>query len=194
MRSEKQVQSTASADTQQPAVRHEARVKSEAKDGKIDHCLVVRTRIQVSNSPNEGAVLSVNDVLSPSEAGQLADKMTCASGLRGHFCIPYCAASKNLQIQGLYRTAVAEQLACSPPTNANRVQYLAGSLRDFHMWESCWTMPLVGGFSWVSPISLTFHYGAAPYSRQSPSLDLKTSLLRAAQISSLTPWIVPHDW
>ncbi|KAJ8873585.1 hypothetical protein PR048_024403 [Dryococelus australis] len=66
--------------------------------------------------------------------------------------------------------------ARSPPTKANRVQSPAGS-PDFRKWESRWTIPLVGGFSRGSP---------APYSLQSPSSALKTSLLRAAQISSLT--------
>ncbi|KAJ8867964.1 hypothetical protein PR048_031773 [Dryococelus australis] len=47
---------------------------------------------------------------------------------------------------------VAEWLACSPPTEANRVQSLAGS-PDFRKWESRWTMPLVGGFSLRSPVS-----------------------------------------
>ncbi|KAJ8872060.1 hypothetical protein PR048_025661 [Dryococelus australis] len=37
--------------------------------------------------------------------------------------------------------------ACSPPTKANRVT------PGFRMWESCWTMPLVGGFSRGSPFS-----------------------------------------
>ncbi|KAJ8871253.1 hypothetical protein PR048_027559 [Dryococelus australis] len=40
---------------------------------------------------------------------------------------------------------VTEWLACSPPTKANRVQSPAGSLPDFRRWESCRTMPLVGG-------------------------------------------------
>ncbi|KAJ8874259.1 hypothetical protein PR048_025102 [Dryococelus australis] len=40
----------------------------------------------------------------------------------------------------------------SPPTKANRVQYPAGS-PDFRKWESCRTMPLVGGFSRGSPVS-----------------------------------------
>ncbi|KAJ8869262.1 hypothetical protein PR048_030834 [Dryococelus australis] len=49
--------------------------------------------------------------------------------------------------------AVAERLACSPPTKANRVQSPAGSLPDFRMWESYQTMPLVSGFSRGSPVS-----------------------------------------
>ncbi|KAJ8872668.1 hypothetical protein PR048_026279 [Dryococelus australis] len=40
----------------------------------------------------------------------------------------------------------AEWLACSPPTKANRAQSPAGS-PDFRKWESCQTMPLVGGSS-----------------------------------------------
>ncbi|KAJ8867474.1 hypothetical protein PR048_031276 [Dryococelus australis] len=47
--------------------------------------------------------------------------------------------------------AVAERLARLPPTKANRVQFLAGS-PDFRKWESCRTMPLVGGFSQGSPV------------------------------------------
>ncbi|KAJ8898188.1 hypothetical protein PR048_003548 [Dryococelus australis] len=45
--------------------------------------------------------------------------------------------------------AVAERLACSPPTKANRVQYPAGS-PDFRKWESC---RMVGEFSRGSPVS-----------------------------------------
>ncbi|KAJ8874346.1 hypothetical protein PR048_025192 [Dryococelus australis] len=54
----------------------------------------------------------------------------------------------------LYRGAtVAERLASSPPTKANRVQSPAGSLLNFRKWESSWTMPLVSGFSRRSPVS-----------------------------------------
>ncbi|KAJ8872591.1 hypothetical protein PR048_026197 [Dryococelus australis] len=42
---------------------------------------------------------------------------------------------------------LAERLACSPPTKANRVQSPAGPLPDFRKWESYRAMPLVGGFS-----------------------------------------------
>ncbi|KAJ8872095.1 hypothetical protein PR048_025696 [Dryococelus australis] len=72
-----------------------------------------------------------------------------------------------------------ERLARSPPTKAIRVQSPAE-------WESCRTMPLVGGFSRGSPYHLPpLHSGAAPYSLQPPSSALKTSLLRAIKISSL---------
>ncbi|KAJ8880537.1 hypothetical protein PR048_017007 [Dryococelus australis] len=52
-----------------------------------------------------------------------------------------------------FKVTVAERLACSPPTQANLVQYPAGST-DFRKWESWRTMTLVGGFSRVSPASL----------------------------------------
>ncbi|KAJ8866394.1 hypothetical protein PR048_032237 [Dryococelus australis] len=44
-------------------------------------------------------------------------------------------------------TAMAERFAYSPPTRVKRVQSPAGSLPDSRMWGSCWTMPLVDGFS-----------------------------------------------
>ncbi|KAJ8871836.1 hypothetical protein PR048_028176 [Dryococelus australis] len=72
----------------------------------------------------------------------------------------------------------AERLARSPPTMANRAES-----PDYRKWESCRTMPLVGGFSRGSRVPARFHFGAAPYSPQSPSSALKTSLLRAAKIS-----------
>ncbi|KAJ8866353.1 hypothetical protein PR048_032196 [Dryococelus australis] len=49
-------------------------------------------------------------------------------------------------------TTVAERLARSPPTKANRGQSPAGS-PDFRKWESYWTMPLVDGSSRGSPAS-----------------------------------------
>ncbi|KAJ8875873.1 hypothetical protein PR048_023780 [Dryococelus australis] len=49
--------------------------------------------------------------------------------------------------------AVAQWLGLSPPTTAIRIQYPAGSLPDFRMWESCWTIPLAGGFSRGTPVS-----------------------------------------
>ncbi|KAJ8877888.1 hypothetical protein PR048_022347 [Dryococelus australis] len=50
------------------------------------------------------------------------------------------------------RATVAERLARSPPTNANRAQSPAGS-PDFSKWESCQAIPLVSGFSRGSPAS-----------------------------------------
>ncbi|KAJ8897608.1 hypothetical protein PR048_002957 [Dryococelus australis] len=49
--------------------------------------------------------------------------------------------------------AVAERLACSPSSKANRVQFPAGSLPDFRMWESCRTLPLDGRYAVSSALS-----------------------------------------
>ncbi|KAJ8871790.1 hypothetical protein PR048_028130 [Dryococelus australis] len=76
---------------------------------------------------------------------------------------------------------VAERLACSPLTKAIRVQSPAGS-RGNHARRSRWS----AGFLWELPFTPPFHSGAAPYSPQSPSSALKTSTLRAAQLSPLT--------
>ncbi|KAJ8884426.1 hypothetical protein PR048_016283 [Dryococelus australis] len=46
--------------------------------------------------------------------------------------------------------AVVARLTCSPPTKAGRVQFPAGSLTDFRMWESC--RRVFSGFS-LSPRS-----------------------------------------
>ncbi|KAJ8893208.1 hypothetical protein PR048_005794 [Dryococelus australis] len=88
----------------------------------------------------------------------------------------------SLMIEG---ATVAEWLACSPPTKADRVQFPAGR-SNFRMWESCRTMPLVGGFSRGFPVPPPFLSGAVLYSPKPPSSALKTSLLKAAHISSLT--------
>ncbi|KAJ8881359.1 hypothetical protein PR048_017840 [Dryococelus australis] len=71
--------------------------------------------------------------------------------------------------------AVAERLARSPPTKANRARSPAAS-PDFRKWESCRMMPLVGGPSRRSAVPPPhLHSGAAPYSLQSPSSALETS-------------------
>ncbi|KAJ8878579.1 hypothetical protein PR048_019160 [Dryococelus australis] len=82
-------------------------------------------------------------------------------------------------------TEVAEQLACSPPTKANRVQSPSGSLPDFHKWESRRTMSLVGGLRDL-PFSSPLHSGAAPYSPHSIIVGSQDLGLTAAQISTLT--------
>ncbi|KAJ8895187.1 hypothetical protein PR048_000512 [Dryococelus australis] len=81
------------------------------------------------------------------------------------------------------RAAVAQRLQSSPPTKANRVRFPAGQHPDFRTWESCWTMPLVGGFSRRSQISpaLTFRrlsiltYGGFEPAISSSSNELATS-------------------
>ncbi|KAJ8897937.1 hypothetical protein PR048_003295 [Dryococelus australis] len=60
------------------------------------------------------------------------------------------AHSNIAQVHG---AAVTERLAFSHPAKAGRVQCPAASLPDIRMWESCRTMPLVGGFSRGSPVS-----------------------------------------
>ncbi|KAJ8888609.1 hypothetical protein PR048_008101 [Dryococelus australis] len=75
----------------------------------------------------------------------------------------------------------------SPPTKANRVQSPAGCTGFLQVG----IVPddAVGPFFFFFgdlPFPPPLHSGAAPYSLQSPSSALKTSLLRAAQISSLT--------
>ncbi|KAJ8880968.1 hypothetical protein PR048_017441 [Dryococelus australis] len=81
----------------------------------------------------------------------------------------------------LHRTHDTITVTRQPPTKATRVQSTAGSL-DFRKWESCRTMPLVGGFSRGSPVCPPLHYSAAPYSRQSISSALKTSMLRGPNL------------
>ncbi|KAJ8877046.1 hypothetical protein PR048_021498 [Dryococelus australis] len=97
-------------------------------------------------------------------------------------CYSDAADISTYRIKTIAGAAVAERLA---PTKAIRVQSPAGS-PVFRMWESCRTMPLVGGFSRDLPFPPPFHAGAAPYSPQSPSSALKTSLFRAAQSLHVT--------
>ncbi|KAJ8873842.1 hypothetical protein PR048_024678 [Dryococelus australis] len=69
---------------------------------------------------------------------------------------------------------VAERLACSPPTKANRVRSPAGLLPDFRLWESCRTMSLVDGFFRGSPVSpaLSFRSCCKPHFTLIGSQDL----------------------
>ncbi|KAJ8872327.1 hypothetical protein PR048_025931 [Dryococelus australis] len=61
----------------------------------------------------------------------------------------HATAKAMIKVRGFLGATVAERPARSPPTKANRVQSLAGS-PDFRKWESCLTMPLVGGGGGVS--------------------------------------------
>ncbi|KAJ8882624.1 hypothetical protein PR048_014436 [Dryococelus australis] len=70
-----------------------------------------------------------------------------------------------------------ERLTCLPPTKANRVQSLVGSLQDFRKWESCRTMPLVGGSSRGVYRFLTLLFRRCSLLTSiTLSLDFKTSL------------------
>ncbi|KAJ8887751.1 hypothetical protein PR048_013969 [Dryococelus australis] len=66
---------------------------------------------------------------------------------------------------------------------------IPGRVPDFCIWESGRTMPLVGRFSRGSTVFPALFPGAAPYLPQSPSSALKTTMLRAAEISSLAQHI-----
>ncbi|KAJ8869073.1 hypothetical protein PR048_030634 [Dryococelus australis] len=46
-----------------------------------------------------------------------------------------------------------ERLTCSPPTTTKPGSLPGWFTPDFHKWESCRTMPLVGGFSRGSSVS-----------------------------------------
>ncbi|KAJ8870007.1 hypothetical protein PR048_029018 [Dryococelus australis] len=56
---------------------------------------------------------------------------------------------------------------------------------DFRTWESCRTVPLVGGFSRGSPIFPALAFRRRSITTSSPSSPLKTPTLRAVQISPL---------
>ncbi|KAJ8893643.1 hypothetical protein PR048_006243 [Dryococelus australis] len=90
----------------------------------------------------------------------------------------------NKLILALRGATVSERLFCSPPTKTIRVQSLAGSLRIFACGNRAGRYRWSVGFLGDLPFPPPFHSGAAPYSPQSPSSALKTSMLRAVQISS----------
>ncbi|KAJ8873476.1 hypothetical protein PR048_024294 [Dryococelus australis] len=91
-----------------------------------------------------------------------ANAATCESLYQGAiqfaFVVSLCLGTLRYSVcllpsfQSSDGAAVAERLACSPPTKANRVQSPAVS-PDFRMWKSCRTMPSVSGFSRGSPVS-----------------------------------------
>ncbi|KAJ8884323.1 hypothetical protein PR048_016180 [Dryococelus australis] len=66
----------------------------------------------------------------------------------------HCAGRESLGEGG---AAVVQWSDYLPPTKANRVLLLTGSLPNF-LWESCKTMPLVGGFSLDSPAPPPSHF------------------------------------
>ncbi|KAJ8881155.1 hypothetical protein PR048_017628 [Dryococelus australis] len=73
------------------------------------------------------------------------------------------------------------------PINLTFCPSVAGSLQGFRIYESCRTMPLVGGFSrdLQFPPPPLFHSGAAPFSPQSPSSALKTLLFDSKRVKKL---------
>ncbi|KAJ8869242.1 hypothetical protein PR048_030814 [Dryococelus australis] len=86
----------------------------------------------------------------------------------------------------LRKAAVAERLACSPPTKANRVQSnpLPGHSQIFASGNRAAGRRVFSGIS--LPLPRYYVLAMLHTHLTSPSSVLKTSLLRAAQISSLT--------
>ncbi|KAJ8876118.1 hypothetical protein PR048_024027 [Dryococelus australis] len=80
---------------------------------------------------------------------------------------------------------LAVRLDCSPPTKANRVESPASSLRILASGNRAGRCGWSAGFLGDLPFPPPLHSGAAPC-LTSPSSALKTSLLKATQISSLT--------
>ncbi|KAJ8890978.1 hypothetical protein PR048_010487 [Dryococelus australis] len=66
---------------------------------------------------------------------------------------------------------IAKRLHCSPSTKVNRVQSSAGS-PDFRMWESCRTVPLIGGFYRGSPVYPAPSFGTHRLSRSRSNIRL----------------------
>ncbi|KAJ8883779.1 hypothetical protein PR048_015633 [Dryococelus australis] len=71
---------------------------------------------------------------------------------------------------------VTGRFACSPPTKAIRVQSPAGSLRIFACGNRAGRCPSSAGFLGALPFPPPFNSGAAPFSLQSPTSALKTSI------------------
>ncbi|KAJ8872578.1 hypothetical protein PR048_026184 [Dryococelus australis] len=139
-----------------------ARVQSLATPSGNPSPRVLRQRLRVGRESHyeaPGAVITPAVIISfprkttrmatGSRDGLRAARSVASDNLEG-MPISLPLVQTNLDPRG---TMVAERLACSPPTKANRVQSPAGQ-PDFRMWESCWTMTLVGGFFlWDLPFS-----------------------------------------
>ncbi|KAJ8869421.1 hypothetical protein PR048_028411 [Dryococelus australis] len=93
--------------------------------------------------------------------------------------LPFCEA------------AVAERLECSPSTKANRVQSPVGSFPDFHKWESCRAMPLVGG---DIPFSPPLHCGAASFSPYSTLIGSQDLVAKKSLLSTHLPLCLSYVW
>ncbi|KAJ8886124.1 hypothetical protein PR048_012333 [Dryococelus australis] len=120
----------------------------------------------------DGPSVTVGDIL-----GELTTVATLRIQLYRDF---FCTMKSNAW------STVTERLACSRPTNAIRVKSPAGSLRIFPCGNRAGRCRWLAGFLGDLPFPPPFHSDAAPYSPQSPSSALKTSMLSAVQISSLT--------
>ncbi|KAJ8893905.1 hypothetical protein PR048_006506 [Dryococelus australis] len=102
-----------------------------------------------------------------------------------------CAPAQNaahLCVQTIGDT-VAERLACSPPTKSIRVQSPAGSLRIFACENRAGRCRWSAGFLGDLPFPPPLHSSAAPYSPQSPSWALKTSI-RNTRTLKVFSWLI----
>ncbi|KAJ8869007.1 hypothetical protein PR048_030553 [Dryococelus australis] len=88
-------------------------------------------------------------------------------------------------------TAVVYWLDYSSPTWENLVRFPAGSLPDPRMWESCWTMPLVGGFSrrCLVPLATTFRRSCILTIASQDLVWLITVLTSPSRQKKMTEWI-----
>ncbi|KAJ8878867.1 hypothetical protein PR048_019456 [Dryococelus australis] len=109
-----------------------------------------------------------------------------ATSLRAAEISPLCPCFPSFSI-------LLQRLACPPPTKAIRIQSRPG-----HRISACgnragrcrWSAGFLGDI----PFPLPLHSGAAPYSPQAPSSALKTTLLRAAQITSFIHSFIRLGW
>ncbi|KAJ8892059.1 hypothetical protein PR048_004633 [Dryococelus australis] len=135
----------------------------------VEGCPLREEAMRGDHAPSHPQVLLVADgrhgnhqaVLRPlSLDGIRAAIVVCSPASTTTFCSVARAgksALKTIFLRLLQTTTVAERLARSPPTKANRAHSPAGSL-GFRKWESCRTMPLVSGFSRGSPVSSTLSF------------------------------------
>ncbi|KAJ8877817.1 hypothetical protein PR048_022275 [Dryococelus australis] len=115
-----------------------------------------RTRQQnsVAGQQYDGVPLATQHLVTHLAARPIGNLPQNAAANRTSGQFPELRICDNIFISLSIRATVAERLARSPLTKANLVQSPSGS-PDFRKWESCRTMPLVGGFSWGYPVSPT---------------------------------------
>ncbi|KAJ8893400.1 hypothetical protein PR048_005991 [Dryococelus australis] len=93
-------------------------------------------------------------------------------------------AYKEVSTQHELVNSVPQRMVATTPDTRNRANWVR--FQDFRKGNLAGRCLWSAGFLGDLPFTPPLHSGAAPYSLQSPSSALKTSLLRATQISSLT--------
>ncbi|KAJ8883719.1 hypothetical protein PR048_015573 [Dryococelus australis] len=140
------------------------------------HDFVVKSRQNISTSQKQFSHIHKTPYDRVKRCQEHTQLKTCSAAQSSFlFNTLHCPAC--LELERRYRW-----LVCLPLTWTSRVRFPTESLPDFHTWESCRAVPLAGEFSQGSPVCPAL---AAPY-LASLSLALPTSILRTAQISSLT--------